>query len=311
MTSLGIDIGGTKIAAGLVSPTGQILELRRAETPDRPDALLDVVASLARRVGMGSVSAVGVAAAGYVDTVAGIVRHAPNIAWRNEPLKAALESRLQVPVTLDNDANAAGWAEYRFGAARAVSDVVTITVGTGVGGAVIADGVLIRGSSGGGGELGHLLYERSGRPCGCGKRGCLEQYGSGRALQREALDIAASQREGGALAAAIRDRTISGSDIAELVAAGDIGAVNAVRRIATALGESCASFHAMLDPAMIVVGGGVASLGDALLAPMREAYNETMLHHPNAGRVDFVAAELGNDAGVIGAADQATQAFGQ
>jgi glucokinase len=305
---VGIDIGGTKIAGGVVDAGGRIVEKLRVDTPVDTGALADAVVEMARHLGAShDVAAVGVAAAGFVDRERASVIHAPNIAWRDEPLKATLEARIDVPVTIENDANAAGWAEFRFGAGRGVDDMVMLTMGTGVGGAVVLDGALFRGGHGIGAELGHIRFMRDGLLCGCGQNGCLEQYASGRALQRQANAIADAGGIGHALAEVRAQKgTISGPAVSRLVLAGDAGAIEALRRVATALGEACGGFQAVLDPELFVIGGGVAQLGEDLLAPVRIAYETSLPGYGDRPVAAFAIAELGNDAGLIGAADLAT-----
>ena len=308
MLKVGIDIGGTKIAGGVVDDDGNIVEKLRVDTPIDTRALADAVVDMARHFGATyDVAAVGVAAAGFIDRDRATVIHAPNIAWRNEPLKATLESRIDVPVIIENDANAAGWAEFRFGAGRDVEHMVMLTMGTGVGGAVVAGGELFRGGHGIGAELGHIRFTRDGLPCGCGQNGCLEQYASGRALQREANAIADAGGIGAELAA-LRDEkgTITGPAVSRLVLAGDPGALEALRRVATALGEACGGFQAVLDPELFVIGGGVAQLGEDLLGPVRVAYETSLPGYGDRPIANFAIAQLGNDAGLIGAADLAT-----
>ena len=307
MLKVGIDIGGTKIAGGVVDDDGHIVEKLRVETPTDPAALEDAVVDMVRHFSEAyEIAAVGVAAAGFVDRDGAVIIHAPNIAWHNEPLKAKLEARLGMPVTIENDANAAGWADYRFGGGDHVGDMVMLTLGTGVGGAVVLDGSLYRGGHGTGAELGHVRFERDGRLCGCGQKGCLEQYASGRALQREANEIADAGGIGDALAAVRAEKgTISGPAVSRLVLAGDPGALEALRRVATALGEACGGFQAVLDPSLFVIGGGVAELGDVLLGPVREAYRTALPGNGDRPVAEFAIARLGNDAGIIGAADLA------
>lgn len=307
MLKVGIDIGGTKIAGGVVDDEGNIVEQLRVETPVDTAALESAVVDMVRHLHDSyDVEAVGVAAAGFVDRDGAVIIHAPNIAWRNEPLKAKLESRLGMPVTIENDANAAGWAEYRFGGGAHVADMVMLTLGTGVGGAVILNGQLYRGGHGIGAELGHIRFTRDGRPCGCGQNGCLEQYASGRALQREANDIADSGGIGEGLAQVRAEKgTISGPAVSRLVLAGDPGALEALRRVATALGEACGGFQAVLDPSLFVIGGGVAELGEVLLEPVRVAYETSLPGYGDRPVAEFAIARLGNDAGIIGAADLA------
>lgn len=308
MLKVGIDIGGTKIAGGVVDSEGRIVEKLRVDTPIDTGSLADAVIDMSRHLSARhDVVAVGVAAAGFIDRERATVIHAPNIAWRNEPLKAILEARIDFPVTIENDANAAGWAEFRFGAGRDVDDMVMLTMGTGVGGAVIASGELYRGGHGIAAELGHMRFIRDGLLCGCGQSGCLEQYASGRALQREANAIADDGGIGAGLAALRAEKgTLSGPAISRLVLASDPGALEALRRVATALGEACGGFQAVLDPELFVIGGGVAQLGEDLLAPVRIAYETSLPGYGDRPIAEFAIARLGNDAGLIGAADLAT-----
>ena len=190
--AIGIDIGGTKIAGALVDDEGEILIEERRPTPaGDADAIVDTVVAMIERLSEGrEVAAAGVAAAGFIDAAQSTVYYAPNINWRNEPLRQRLLDRVDIDITVDNDANAAGWAEFRFGAGRLYSDMTMLTLGTGVGGAVVTQDRLFRGGFGAGSEIGHLRVVPDGLPCGCGARGCIEQYGSGRALLRMANAIA-------------------------------------------------------------------------------------------------------------------------
>lgn len=312
MLKVGIDIGGTKIAGGVVDDEGRIIEKLRVDTPVDTSQLAQAVIDMANHfIAAHDVTAVGVAAAGFIDADRSIIIHAPNIAWRNEPLKERLEAGIPLPVIIENDANAAGWGEFRFGAGRHVNHMVMLTMGTGVGGAVVVEGQLYRGGHGIAGELGHVRFMRDGLPCGCGQNGCIEQYASGRALQREANAIADGGGIGEALAALREEKgTISGPAISRLVLAGDPGAVEALRRVATALGEACGGFQAVLDPEMFVIGGGVAQLGEDLLAPVRIAYETSLPGYGDRPVATFAIAQLGNDAGLIGAADLAVAATG-
>ncbi|WP_438353209.1 ROK family glucokinase [Microbacterium sp. CJ88] len=307
MLKVGVDIGGTKIAGGVVDASGTIVEKLRVDTPGDTGALADAVVDMVQHLrAHHDVAAVGIAAAGFVDRDRATVIHAPNIAWRNEPLKAVLEARIGVPVSIENDANAAGWGEFRFGAGRGVTDMVMLTMGTGVGGAIVLGGELFRGGHGIAAELGHMRFTRDGLPCGCGQNGCLEQYASGRALQRQANEIADAGGIGAALAALRAEKgTISGPAISRLVLAGDAGATEALRRVATALGEACGGIQAVLDPQLYVIGGGVAQLGDDLLGPVRLAYETVLPGYGDRPVATFAIAQLGNDAGLIGVADLA------
>lgn len=310
MLTIGIDIGGTKIAGGVVTAEGELLSPMRVDTPQATADIEDAVVAMADALrSEHEVGAVGVAAAGFIDRDRAVVTYAANIAWRGEPLRDRLEPRIGLPVTIENDANAAGWAEYRFGAGRGTADMVMLTIGTGIGGAVILGGELYRGGHGAAGELGHVRFQRGGHLCGCGQRGCIEQYASGRALQRTANELADLGGIGAALAAA-RDADggqLHGPTISRLVQEGDLGAVEALRTTSAALGEACGSFQATLDPEIFVIGGGVSQLGETLLAPMREAYRDALPAYGRRPAADFVIAELVNDAGIIGVADLARE----
>jgi glucokinase len=308
--AIGIDIGGTKIAGALVSEAGEILRLEKRSTPaGDPVAIVDLVVALIQELRDGEdITAAGVAAAGFIDNTQSIVYYAPNINWRSEPFRQHLSDLLPgLDITIDNDANAAGWAEYRFGAGRGATDMTMLTIGTGVGGAVIADGKLFRGGFGAAGEIGHLRVVPNGLPCGCGARGCIEQYGSGRALLRMANEMADAGGIGQNLAdaRAANDGVLVGDAVAALIEDHDPGALAAVRELGGWLGQACASIGAVLDPQLFVFGGGVAVAGELLLEPIREGYLANLPargFHPEPA---FTTAELVNDAGVVGAADLA------
>ena len=308
MHAIGIDIGGTKIAGALVDEAGTIIRSdRQPTTPGNPGEIEDTVVAMILGLSEGvDVVAAGVAAAGFIDSAQSTVYYAPNISWRNEPFREKLEARLDLPIIIENDANAAGWAEFRFGAGRPYTDMVTLTIGTGVGGAIVTNNALFRGGFGAGAELGHLRVVPDGLPCGCGAHGCLEQYGSGRALLRIANEFAEAGGIGLGLAGARERRgKLTGKDVGRLIEDGDGGALAALRQLGGALGQACASLGAVLDPQVFVFGGGVAAAGDLLLEPIRAAYLEYLPargYHPEA---EFAIAQLVNDAGVVGAADLA------
>ncbi len=308
MDAIGIDIGGTKIAGAVVSDLGDIImEDRVATDAGDSQAIVDAVVSMIERLSAGrDIRAAGVAAPGFIDASQSIVYYTPNIPWREEPLRQRLAERLDLDITIDNDANAAGWAEFRYGAGRLVSDMTMLTIGTGVGGAIVTRDQLFRGGFGAGAELGHMRIVPDGLPCGCGARGCIEQYGSGRALLRMANAIADVGGVGQGLARVREQKgVLAGADVGLLIADGDPGALQALRELGTWLGQACASLSAILDPQVFVFGGGVAMAGDLLLDPIRESFRSHLPargYHPEP---DFVIAELVNDAGVVGAADLA------
>jgi glucokinase len=307
--TIGVDIGGTKVAAGVVDEAGQIVRRVRRETPpgDRDGLLANIADAVAALRADHEVTAVGVAAAGFVDAKRGIVLLAPNLPWRDEPLKDELERRTGLPVMVENDANAAAWGEYRFGGGRG-DDVVCVTVGTGVGGGIVLDGRLLRGFWGLAGEIGHMRVQPGGRPCGCGQRGCWEQYASGQALVREARQLAAEDRAAAGVLLGLGDGTpegILGPDVTTAAQRGDPVAVAAFHSVGTWLGEGLAQLAAVLDPAAFVIGGGVSEAGDVLLDPARKAYEATLTGRAYRELADIRPAELGNAAGLVGVADLA------
>jgi glucokinase len=308
--AIGIDIGGTKIAGAVVDELGVIVREERVPTDASSPALIeDAVVGMVQRLRQGpeQIAGVGVAAAGFIDAAQSTVYYAPNINWRHEPFREKLERRIDLPVLIENDANAAGWAEFRFGAGRLVSDMVILTIGTGVGGAIVSNDRLFRGGFGAGAEIGHMRVVPGGLPCGCGAHGCIEQYGSGRALQRMANELADAGGIGQVLAD-VRARNggvLDGGDISTLIMAGDPGALAALRQLGDWLGQACASLGAILDPQIFVFGGGVAQAGELLLEPIRLAYLENLPARGFHPEPEFAIAELVNDAGVVGAADLA------
>lgn len=304
--AIGVDVGGTKIAAGVIGPDGSIVRSVRAATPAGDGfATQQRIVELVRELSEESLP-IGVAVAGFINADQSVVSYAPNIDWREVPLRDNLEQRLGAAVTVENDANAAGWAEFRFGAGRGIRHMTLLTIGTGVGGAIVMDGTLVRGGFGAAGELGHLRIVPDGIECGCGQRGCLEQYGSGRALLRRLNELADTAPDGAVLAS-VRDRdgSLSADNVGPLIRSGDPGAARALDELGSALGQACASLTAVLEPERYVFGGGLAVAGSALLAPIRSAFTEAQPARGFRPVPEFVVAELGSDAGMVGAADLA------
>lgn len=314
---VGVDVGGTRVKAGLVDATGALLATTQRPTPDRSapasaplDVVLDVVRELlAHPVGIRHrVAAVGVAVAGLVDAARGTVVFAPHLPWRDEPVRDRLTEHLALPVVVDNDANAAAWAEHRFGAGRGESHLLVLTLGTGIGGAVLTHGRLQRGRHGLAGELGHVRVVPDGRPCPCGNRGCWEQYVSGTVVRREGQEVV---RRGGpgaaALAASCADDpdALDGQDVTRLAAEGDPASRAVLDRAGRWLGVGLAGAVATLDPGRVVVGGGLSEAGDLLLGPARAALAQHLLGRGHRPVPAVVPAALGVGAGLVGAADLA------
>lgn len=309
--SIGVDLGGTKILAGLVDEHGTVLATERRATP-RSDAVevLRAVGEVVRALTAGTtepVTAVGLGVPGPVDADRSIVFFAPNLGWANVPVRSMLSAELGIPVSVENDGNAAAWGEYHFGAASDIDDDVTVvTVGTGIGGGIIIDGRLLRGSHGAAGEIGHLNVVQGGRPCGCGRHGCWEQYASGNALVREARALAAERRPEAGILLSLGDGTpegVQGTHITEAARAGDPVAIEAFRVVGTWLGRGLADLSAVLDPAAFIIGGGVSEAGDLLLSSARQTLIEKIAGgQQNRPSAMVRAATLGNSAGLIGAA---------
>ncbi|MGL5405903.1 MAG: ROK family glucokinase [Propionibacteriaceae bacterium] len=308
MLSLGIDIGGTKVAAGVVTPDGDVIERLRVPTPGHSpqaveDAIVEAWQQLSRNHTIGSV---GIGAAGWVDSTQSIVRFSPHLAWRNEPLTAKLAERIPVPVIVDNDANAAAWAEYRFGAGQGARVMICVTLGTGIGGAIIINGQLFRGTYGMAGEFGHMTVVPQGHWCPCGNRGCWEQYASGSSLVRDARSLLAarSPQAAGMLERVDGDiANLAGPDITAAAIAGDVLAANLLADVGTWLGRGLANLAAALDPDLFVIGGGVSEAGELLLAPAQAAFTRTLTGRGFRDPARIELADMRNEAGLIGAAD--------
>ncbi|MFC7326499.1 ROK family glucokinase [Marinactinospora rubrisoli] len=310
--TIGIDIGGTKVAAGVVTPAGRVLSRLRTETPDRsksPKVVEDTIAWVVERLrGDHVVNAVGVGAAGFVDEQRANVLFAPHLAWRNEPLRDALKERLGLPVVVENDANASAWAEVCVGAGRHSDNVVVVNLGTGIGGAVVIDGRLHRGRYGLVGEFGHMTVVPNGHRCECGNRGCWEQYASGNAVTRDARELVAADSpvaRGLVHEVGADPSRITGPLVSELARAGDRACVELLEDAGTWLGIGLANLAAAFDPELFIIGGGVSEAGDLLLGPARRAFRRNLTGRGYRPEARIVAAALGNEAGLIGAADLA------
>jgi len=313
--AIGIDIGGTKVAGGLVDVDGNITHRARRDTPHRSkspsvveDTIVEVVAELIEIAGTRSIAAVGIGAAGFVAADRATVVFAPHLSWRHEPLREALQKRVAVPMFVDNDANAAAWAEWKFGAAQGESHLMMITLGTGIGGGILIDGQVQRGRFGIAGEFGHMQVVPGGHRCECGNRGCWEQYASGNALVREARSLFSANSP---LASDLFDlvegvpANLTGPLITAAARDGDPTACELLAEIGNWLGVGIANLAAAFDPGTFVIGGGLSAAGDLLLSSARETFKRQLTGRGYRPEARIVVAELGNDAGLIGAADLA------
>ena len=299
----------------MVDEQGAILERLLAPTPSHRPARRSRTRSWPSVNELRSrhrVDAVGIGAAGWVDNEQAVVRFSPHLAWRSEPLKARLTARIDLPLIVDNDANAAAWAEYRFGAGRGSSVMVCLTLGTGIGGGLVIGGQLFRGTYGMAGEWGHMISVPGGHWCECGNRGCWEQYASGNALVREARELARTNSP-----TAYRLLELVGGD-PDKITGPDVTAA-AIRRRAE-LGRAAGRRRGLarprhrqpgrrLDPEVVVIGGGVSAAGDLLLLPAQRAFSRTLTGRGFREEARIVLAHFRNDAGLIGAADLARHAM--
>ncbi|MGY2873650.1 glucokinase [Marmoricola sp. URHA0025 HA25] len=311
--TVGIDIGGTKVMAGVVDGTGSVLELAQRPTLGHDvraveDTIVELVHGFATRY---DVAAVGIGAAGFVDTARSVVMFSPHLEWRREPLRARIVERLRVPVVVDNDANAAALAESRFGAGRGHRFVLCVTLGTGIGGALVLDQRVYRGANGMAGEFGHMQVVPQGHRCECGNRGCWEQYASGNSLVRDARELI---RANSPVAHHLRDvvggdaDALEGPQITEAARAGDPLSVELIAEVGTWLGVGLAGLTAAFDPHCIVIGGGVSAAGDLLVVPTQQAFSRALTGRGHRDEPVIAAAELGPQAGMVGAADMARSA---
>ncbi len=307
--AIGVDIGGTKVAAGVVDEQGRVLDRERRDTPGNDvqaieRVIVDVVNTLAARH---DVQAVGIGAAGWIGNDHATVLFSPHLAWRGEPLRDGLAGRVDLPLIVENDANAAAWAEFRFGSARNAAVVVCVTLGTGIGGGLVANGAVYRGAFGLACEYGHMTLVPDGRRCACGNQGCWEMYASGRALARDARELAAESPVAAArlLELGGSPEGLTGPVVTAAAQAGDPAAQSICTTMGRWLGRGLANLAAIIDPTVFVIGGGVSQAGELLLRPAREEFEHTLTGRGFRPQADIVLAHLGPDAGLVGAADLA------
>ncbi|MEU6889271.1 ROK family protein [Streptomyces viridosporus] len=286
--AIGVDVGGTKTLAVRIRPDGTITARVRVHTPRTgPADLLTLLTSLADRLRTPGTRAIGVALPGLVETTTGTLRHAPGFPCDDLPVRGMLEEAVGLSAHVDNDARAATWAEYRTGAGRGHDDILMITAGTGWGCGVVTDGRLLRGSQGFAGEVGHLHVDAYGPTCYCGRQGCAEVSASGSAISHHGR------------AAGYPD----GESVTRAASAGDTTALTVLHTVGTALGHGAAALVDLLDPAIVIVGGGAADADDMLLVPARTAMHGALTASRRRPAIPpVVTATLGNDAGATGVA---------
>jgi len=310
--SIGVDVGGTKVLGGVVDESGKVHAHARRDTPRQGGAALtqtiaDVALELLQE--FAEVKCVGISAAGFVSSDRKTMLAAPNIAgWNGIDLDAELSALIGLPLVIENDANAAAWGEARFGAGVNENHIMMLTIGTGIGGGLVVNGELYRGAFGIAAEFGHVRVVPEGHLCGCGARGCFEQYASGNALLRHAREAINASPEVARNLLSLGDGTVAGvtgKHITDAARLGDAVALAAFNTTAQWLGAGIASLSVALDPACVIIGGGVIDAGELLLTPTRAAVERYM---PFAGKHPsprIIAAQLGNEAGLVGVADLA------
>jgi glucokinase len=305
--TIGVDLGGTKALIGVLAGTETLWESREASTGQTEAELVEL---LVREIGAArearpEAKAVGLGIPATIDHDRGIAVSAVNLPLSDLPIRDLVGERVGLPVFVDNDANVAALAEYLFGAAKGKPDTVMLTVGTGIGGGLILGGEVYRGSTGAGAELGHMVIQADGPPCqgNCPNHGCIESLASGTALGREGQAAAESAPDSalGRLLAA--GEKVDGTAVTKAAIAGDETAIAVFELIGSRLGIACSSFANIFQPDAIVVGGGVIAAGDLLLEPARRELQARALNPMNG--TPILAATLGNDAGMIGAAAMA------
>jgi glucokinase len=309
--SIGVDIGGTKVLGGVVDAAGNILMTHREDTPRAGGGALTqtIIGVIQELLSQYSATSVGISAAGFVSSDRQRMLATPNIAgWNGVNLKEEISKEISLPIVIENDANAAAWGEAIYGAGRGERELMMVTVGTGIGGGLINNGELYRGAFGVAAEFGHMRLVPGGHPCGCGAFGCFEQYASGSALNRHLLEAIADDPMGAQALLARGDGTLEGlrgNHITDAARAGDPIAVGAFNTTGDWLGAGIASICVIVDPAVVVIGGGVIDAGDLLMKPTRAAIEKYMPFSGKHPLPRVLVAELGNDAGLVGVADLA------
>jgi len=304
--TIGIDIGGTKISSGVVDSSGNLIDSSKCSTPaeggkDLISSVVNLVKELNKKY---EIKGIGISIAALISSDYGTIVGAPNIAnlsklnFANE-----IKEEFKLPIIIENDANSAMWAEFKFGNAKGLNPVMFFIIGTGVGGGLVIDGKLFKGANGIGAEFGHMCVVPNGLLCGCGSKGCIEQYASGGALIRYANEALLANPDKSEEVLSFGEGKLSGTALTKAAKAGNELALAAFSKQADWLGLACASYSLIIDPQAIIIGGGVVDAGELFLTPVRAAMRKYMPFAESHVPPKIIAAKFGNDAGLIGAAD--------
>lgn len=304
--TIGIDIGGTKISAGVVDSSGNLIESSKCSTPAKggKELILSVVNLIKELNKKHEIKGIGISLAALISSDFETIVGAPNIANLSKlNFVHEIKAEFKLPMVIENDANSAMWAEFKFGNAKGLNPVMFFIIGTGVGGGLVIDGKLFKGANGVGAEFGHMCVVPSGLLCGCGSKGCIEQYASGGALIRYANEVLLANADKSEELLGFGVGKLTGSTLMKAAKAGNELALAAFSKQADWLGLACASYSLIIDPEAIIIGGGVADAGELFLAPVRESMRKYMPFGESHVPPKIIAAKFGNDAGLIGAAD--------
>ena len=304
--TIGIDIGGTKISAGVVDSSGNLIDSSRCSTPlEGGKELISSVIGLIKELNKKhEIKGIGVSIAALISSDYGTIVGAPNIANLSKlNFVNEIKEEFKLPIIIENDANAAMWAEFKFGNAKGLNPVMFFIIGTGVGGGLVIDGKLFKGANGIGAEFGHMCVVPDGLLCGCGSKGCIEQYASGGALIRYANEALLANPDKSEEVLSFGEGKLSGAALTKAAKAGNELALAAFSKQADWLGLACASYSLIIDPQAIIIGGGVVDAGELFLAPVRAAMRKYMPFAESHVPPKIIAAKFGNDAGLIGAAE--------
>ena len=309
MHYLGIDLGGTNVAAAVVDKDGSILGKASLPTPRTgAEAVADQMAAAAAAavekagISMEQVESVGIGSPGTIEPQHGLIKFWSNLDFEDVPLVALMEERLSKPIYLENDANAAALGEYAAGAGKGSQSMVAITLGTGVGGGAILNGKLYTGFNYAGMEVGHFVIEHGGRLCTCGRRGCFEAYCSATALIKRTREVMEEDPNSLLWKLAGSPEEVNGRTPFDAAAQGDAAAGRVIDEYVDYLGCGIASLVNLFQPEVVCIGGGPSAQGETLMAPVRYILNREDYARNNLHRTRLVRASLGNDAGIIGAA---------